>query len=567
MSATTATMDDLPPHESEQQRQNAEDASFAKSDAAWQPKANRWAIALTVTLATFMEVLDTSIANVALPHIGGSLGASQDEATWVLTSYLVANAVILPASAYLTTFIGRKKFYMICVALFGISSMLCGLAPSLPILIFCRILQGAGGGGLAPSEQAILADTFTPKQRGQAFALYGLAVVVAPAIGPTLGGWITDNFDWRWIFFINVPIALLSLFLTNRLVEDPPHIKREVKASAKQGLKLDLFGFGLLATGFGSLEFILDKGQEDDWFGSNVVIFFTTLCVVSLVTMIFWELYELKRGNRPILNLTLFSRKTFTIPFILMFVLGFSLYGTTVLIPQLVQTLLGYTAELAGLVISPGGICIMMMMPVVGFLIGRTDPRWLIAWGFFILSTSMYLMHFISLDSSFKFIMWVRVYQASGLAFLFIPINTISYTGVKRSENNDVAGLTNLARNIGGSVGTAFVATMLSRGAQAHEAVMIRNLTPNSPGFQAQVNALKHSFGGGGNGAGPGFGAGSGGGIQQAQAFIYNQLHRQSAMLAYMDIISILMVFCALMIPLVLLIGKIKPAADGPAVH
>ena len=567
MSATTATMDDLPPHESEQQRQNAENASFAKSDAAWQPKANRWAIALTVTLATFMEVLDTSIANVALPHIGGSLGASQDEATWVLTSYLVANAVILPASAYLTTFIGRKKFYMICVALFGISSMLCGLAPSLPILIFCRILQGAGGGGLAPSEQAILADTFTPKQRGQAFALYGLAVVVAPAIGPTLGGWITDNFDWRWIFFINVPIAILSLFLTNRLVEDPPHIKREVKASAKAGLNLDLFGFGLLALGFGSLEFILDKGQEDDWFGSNVITFFTIVCVVSLVTMIFWELYELKRGNRPILNLTLFRRKTFTIPFILMFVLGFSLYGTTVLIPQLVQTLLGYTAELAGLVISPGGVCIMLMMPVVGFLIGRSDPRWLIAFGFFILSTSMVLMHTLSLDSSFRYIMWVRIYQASGLAFLFIPINTISYTGVKRSENNDVAGLTNLARNIGGSVGTAFVATMLSRGQQAHEAVMVRNLTPNSPGFQAQVNALKHSFGGGGNGAGAGFGAGSGGGIHQAQAFIYNQLHRQSAMLAYMDIIAVLAVFCALMIPLVFLIGKIKPAADGPAMH
>jgi len=568
MSAATATIEDLPPQQSEQQRQNAEDASFAKSDAAWQPKANRWAIALTVTLATFMEVLDTSIANVALPHIGGSLGASQDEATWVLTSYLVANAVILPASAYLTTFIGRKRFYMICVALFGISSMLCGLAPSLPILIFCRILQGAGGGGLAPSEQAILADTFTPKQRGQAFALYGLAVVVAPAIGPTLGGYITDNFNWRWIFFINVPIALLSLFLTNRLVEDPPHIKREVKASAKEGLKLDFFGFGLLATGFGSLEFILDKGQEDDWFGSNVITFFTVVCVVSLVTMIFWELYELKRGNRPILNLTLFKRKTFTIPFILMFVLGFSLYGTTVLIPQLVQTLLGYTAELAGLVISPGGVCIMLMMPIVGFLIGRTDPRWLICFGFFILSTSMVLMHTLSLDSSFKYIMWVRVYQASGLAFLFIPINTISYTGVKRSENNDVAGLTNLARNIGGSVGTAFVATMLSRGQQSHEAVMVRNLTPDSPGFQSQVNALKHSFGGGGNAGGPGFGGGSGGGgIQQAQAFIYNQLHRQSAMLAYMDIIAVLAVFCALMIPLVLLIGKIKPAADGPAMH
>ncbi len=537
-----------------------------RADAAWKPKANIWAIALTVTLATFMEVLDSSIANVALPHIAGSLGASQDEATWVLTSYLVSNAVILPASAYLTTFVGRKKFYMICVVLFGVSSMLCGLAPSLPILIFFRVLQGAGGGGLAPSEQAILADTFTPKQRGQAFALYGLAVVCAPAIGPSLGGWITDNYDWRWIFFINVPIALLSLFLTNRLVEDPPHVVREVRESKKFGLKLDFFGFGLLATGFGSLEFLLDKGQEDDWFGSHVISFFLVVCVVSLVTLIFWELWQLKVGNRPILNLTLFKRKTFTIPFILMFVLGFSLYGTTVLIPQFVQTLLGYTAELAGFVISPGGICIMLMMPIVGFLIGRTDPRWLICFGFFILATSMFLMHTLSLDSSFKYIMWVRIYQASGLAFLFIPINTISYTGVARAENNDVAGLTNLARNIGGSVGTAFVATMLSRGTQRHEAYMVSHLTSGDTGFRNQVNALKGLFHGGGAGGNTGFGAGvSSGGIHTAQAFIYNQLHRQSAMLAYMDIISILAIFCSLMIPLVLLIGKIKPAADGPA--
>jgi DHA2 family multidrug resistance protein len=564
MATATATLPEL----TEGQRQAADDAKFAKSDAAWQPKANRWAIALTVTLATFMEVLDSSIANVALPHIGGSLGASQDEATWVLTSYLVANAVILPASAYLTTFIGRKKFYMICVVLFGVSSMLCGLAPSLGFLVFFRVLQGAGGGGLAPSEQAILADTFTPAQRGQAFALYGLAVVVAPAIGPTLGGYITDNFNWRWIFFINVPIALLSLFLTNRLVEDPPHVTREVKASKKTGLKLDFFGFGLLAVGFGSLEFILDKGQEDDWFGSGVISFFTALCLASLITLIFWELYQLKVGRRPILNLTLFKRKTFAIPFVLMFVLGFTLYGTTVLIPQMVQTLLGYTAELAGLVISPGGICIMLMMPIVGFLIGRVDPRWLICWGFFILSTSMVIMHTLSLDSSFKYIMWVRVFQASGLAFLFIPINTISYTGVKRSENNDVSGLTNLARNIGGSVGTAFVATMLSRGQQAHEAYMIRNMTPTSAGFRNQVNALKHSFGGGGNGSGGIFGGGSGAsGIQSAQAFIYNQLHRQSAMLAYMDIVAVLACFCFLMIPLVVLIGKIRPASDGPAMH
>ena len=548
MATATASPEDTQPAES-------------LADRNWRPRANPWAIALTVTLATFMEVLDSSIANVALPHIAGALGASQDEATWVLTSYLVSNAVILPASAYLTTFIGRKKFYMICVVLFGVSSMLCGLAPSLPILIFCRVLQGAGGGGLAPSEQAILADTFTPKQRGQAFALYGLAVVCAPAIGPTLGGWITDNYNWRWIFFINVPIAMLSLFLTNRLVEDPPHIAKEVAESKKTGLKLDLFGFGLLASGFGSLEFILDKGQEDDWFGSRIIVFFFTLCVCSLVTLIFWELYQLRIKNRPILNLTLFKRKTFAIPFVLMFVLGFSLYGTTVLIPQMVQTLFGYTAELAGLVISPGGICIMLMMPLVGFLVGRTDPRYLICWGFFILSTSMVLMHGLSLNSSFKQIMWLRVYQASGLAFLFIPINTITYTGVPREQNNDVSGLTNLARNIGGSVGTAFVATMLSRGSQRHEASMIRNLTPATQNFNNRIGQLKGFFGGHSGSNNNMTGAGT----HAAQGYIYNQLHRQSSMLAYMDIIAIFCVFCACMVPLVIAIGKIKPSHDAPA--
>ena len=560
MAAATATVND-------QQQETADhQAAQNRADALWKPRANKWAIALTVTLATFMEVLDSSIANVSLPHIGGSLGASQDEATWVLTSYLVANAIILPASAYLTTFIGRKKFYMICVVLFGVSSMLCGLAPSLPLLVFFRILQGAGGGGLAPSEQAILADTFEPKDRGKAFALYGLAVVVAPAIGPTLGGFITDNYNWRWIFFINVPIALMSLILTSRLVEDPPHVHREVAESKKYGLKLDFFGFGLLATGFGSLEFILDKGQEDDWFGSHIITAFIVVCVVSLVALIFWELYQLKRENRPILNLTLFRRKTFSIPFVLMFVLGFTLYGTTVLIPQLVQTLLGYTAELAGLVISPGGVCIMLCMPIVGVLIGKVDPRWLICWGFFNLGTSMILMHTLSLDSSFKYIMWVRVYQASGLAFLFIPINTISYTGVPREQNNDVSGLTNLARNIGGSVGTAFVATMLSRGSQRHEAYMIRNLTPSSHGYVDQINRLKGMFGGGAPTSM--FGGGSHtGGIATAQAFVYNQLHRQAAMLAYMDIIATLAVFCFCMIPLVVMIGHIQPPKDGPAAH
>ena len=542
-------------------------AAQLAADRAWKPRANVWAIAITVTLATFMEVLDTSIANVALPHIAGSLGASEDEATWVLTSYLVSNAIILPASAYLTTFIGRKKFYMICVVLFGLSSMMCGLAPSLPLLIFFRVLQGAGGGGLAPSEQSILADTFSPKQRGQAFALYGLAVVCAPAIGPTLGGWITDNYNWRWIFFINVPIALISLFLTNRLVEDPPNIKREVAKSAREGIKLDFFGFGLLASGFGSLEFVLDKGQEDDWFGSHIIVFFTVLCAISLIVLVFWELYQLKIAKRPILNLTLFKRKTFAIPFVLMFVLGFTLYGTTVLIPQFVQTLLGYTAELAGLVISPGGVCVMLMMPVVGFLVGRVDPRYLICYGFTMLAISLTIMHFFSLGSSFAYIALARVLQGSGLAFLFVPINFISYTGVPRDQNNDVSGLTNLARNIGGSVGTAFVATMLSRGQQVHEAMMVRGLLPGNEAFRNQVNRLKGNFGGGGFAAGDGFGGRTTGNLHTAQAFIYGQLHRQSAMLAYLDIIGTLAIFCACMIPLVLAIGRTKPPAGGAAAH
>ena len=492
----------------------------------WAPKHNKWLIALTVTLATFMEVLDTSIANVALPHIAGGLGASQDEATWVITSYLVANAIILPASAYLTTFIGRKKFYMSCVVIFGISSMMCGLAVSLPMLIMFRLLQGAGGGGLGPSEQAILADTFEPRQRGQAFALYGLAVVAAPAIGPTLGGWITDNYDWRWIFFINVPVAILSLILTTRMVEDPPHIVAEVAESKRKGLNLDYIGFGLLALGFGSLEFVLDKGQEDDWFGSHIITFFIVVCVVSLVSLIIWSLVQAKKGHRPILNLTLFRRSSFAIAFTLLFVLGFALYSSTVLIPQFVQTLLGYTAELAGFVMSPGGFIIMLMMPVVGLLITRVDPRAMITFGFFLLATSLIAMHqMLALDSSFKTVMWLRVWQGASLAFLFIPINTISYNGVPRSQNNDVSGLSNLARNVGGSVGTAFVATMLSRRAQAHQQVMVRDMNAGNLAYTDRVNSVAGYLQGR---SGPG-GGNHADAIAAAQSNVYNMLHKPVA--------------------------------------
>ncbi len=530
--------------------------------AAWKPRRNPWLIAITVTLATFMEVLDTSIANVALPHIAGGLGASQDEATWVLTSYLVANAVILPASAYLTTFLGRKRFYMICVVLFGISSALCGLAPSLGLLIFFRVLQGAGGGGLAPSEQAILADTFKPEQRGQAFALYGFAVVCAPAIGPTLGGYITDNFDWRWCFFINVPVAILSLFLTSRIVEDPPHIVAEVKRVQKEGLKLDFTGFGLLAVGFGSLEFILDKGQEDDWFGSPLITTFIVLCVLSLITLVIWELVQIRRRRRPILDLTLFKQRNFAVSFVLMGVLGIVLFGTTVMIPQFAQTLLGYTAEQAGLVISPGGLMVMVMMPVVGFLVSRVDPRWMIVYGFAVSSMALFTMLNLNLGVSYGYIAFLRVFQAAGLAFLFIPINTLSYNGIPMTKNNDVSGLTNLARNIGGSVGTAFVVTTLARRQQFHQNRLGSSISQSDGNLQTQLNSLgRYLVEHGGRAVSLAQGK------AMAQGNIYGQFLRQCTMLAYLDVIKVLAVLMLALIPLVFLMQRPRKGKGGTVGH
>jgi DHA2 family multidrug resistance protein len=530
----------------------------APSTTVWKPRANRWVVALTVTLATFMEVLDTSIANVALPHIAGGLGASADEATWVLTSYLVANAVILPASAYLTTFLGRKRFYMICVMLFGISSALCGLALSLPLLIFFRVLQGAGGGGLAPSEQAILADTFEPKDRGKAFAIYGIAVVCAPAIGPTLGGYITDNFDWRWIFFINVPIAIFSLFLTNRIVEDPPHIVREVKEMQKQGLNLDFVGFILLALGFGSLEFFLDKGQEDDWFGSRIITFFIVLCVVSLTSMVFWELRQIRLGRKPILDLTLFKRRNFAISFSLMFVLGFCLFGSTVLIPQFVQSMLGYTAEQAGLVISPGGFGILLLMPLVGFLVGKVDARILVAYGFVSCSIALFCLMNINLEVSYGYIAMLRVFQASGLAFLFVPISTISFAGIPPGKNNDVSGLTNLARNIGGSVGTAFLVTVLARRAQYHQLRLGEHLTLTTPGLQNEMFTMGRYLH---DKTGTAYSLSQGRAMAQGTAM--RQLVMHATMLSYIDVILCFAIAMGLMVPMVFLMGKVKGGRGG----
>src|SRR5258706_6766551 len=354
-------------------------ASITMNEAAGpRPAINPWIIAIAVTLATFMEVLDTSIANVALPHIAGSLSAGQDESTWVLTSYLVSNAIVLPLSGWLSSIVGRKNFYMGCVALFTVSSFLCGLAPNLATLIICRVLQGAGGGGLQPSEQAILADTFPPAKRGMAFAVYGIAVVTAPAIGPTLGGWITDNFTWRWIFFINIPVGILSLLLTSRIIQDPPFLKRRKLSETT----IDYVGLGFATLDLGALQIVLDKGQPGDWFESHFIVILSLIAAASLIFVVIWEW----RHKDPIIDLHLFRDRTFAVSNLLMFMLGFALLGSTLLLPLFMQTLLGDTAKQAGQAIMPGGFTIIVLLPLVGFLLSRYSPRWLLFFWLVVLS-------------------------------------------------------------------------------------------------------------------------------------------------------------------------------------
>jgi DHA2 family multidrug resistance protein len=529
-------------------------ASITMNDAEWQPAVNPWIIALAVTLATFMEVLDTSIANVALPHIAGSLSAGTDESTWVLTSYLVSNAIVLPLSGWLSSIIGRKRFYMSCVALFTISSCLCGFAANLPMLIVFRVLQGIGGGGLQPSEQAILADTFAPAKRGMAFAVYGIAVVMAPAIGPTLGGWITDNFSWRWIFFVNIPVGILSLLLTSRLIQDPPYFRRRKLSETH----IDYIGLGLVALGLGTLQVVLDKGQRDDWFESNLIVILTAISVVSLIWVVIWEWYQ----KDPIIDLHLFRARSFATANFLMFMLGFALLGSTLMLPLYMQTLLGYTAERAGLALMPGGFTIMLCMPLVGFLLSRYSPRWLLMFGLIMLSFSLFNMTKFDLNVDFKTVTIARAFQAVGMAFLFVPINTAAYAFLPRDKNNAASGLMNLARNIGGSVGISFVTTMLARRAQFHQVRLSENLSAANPEFRSALAGLTSRMSAGGMGSGTGAGTAS----QHAYAMLQANVIRQSTMLAYLDNFWLLGVVIFCLIPFVFLIKKSKPGG-GMVAH
>jgi DHA2 family multidrug resistance protein len=517
----------------------------------WRPRANPWVIAITVTLATFMEALDTSIANVAMPHIGGSLSASRDEATWVLTSYLVANAVVLPLSGWIANRIGRKRFYMTCVFLFTTASLLCGLAPTLGMLVFFRVLQGAAGGGLQPSEQSILADTFSPEKRSMAFAVYGMAVVMAPVLGPTVGGWIVDTYSWRWIFFLNIPVGIISLYLTNRVVEDPPYLA----AIRKRKLSIDYWGLGLLVVTIGALQTMLDKGQEDDWFSSRFIV---TCFVISAVGMAVF-IYRQLTVEHPILDLRLFAQRNVGMTQFVMFVVGMSLYSSTVLIPQFLQEIMGYSARQAGMAVSSGGIALMFLFPVAGALAPKFDPRKLVAMGFIITTFGLFRMTGINLDVSFGMAVSWRVFIALGLPFLFIPINTLCYAGIPQEKYNEVSGLTALMRNLGGSVGISFVTTLLARQTQKHLSMLGAHTVAGNGPFDVLRNGLA--------GAWRQRGSAMADAMQRAGAQIYGMAQIQARLLAYVDVIWIMVFLTAMLIPVPFLMKRPKKAVAAPVGH
>ncbi len=523
-------------------------AALTLDQDVWRPKYNPWLIAVVVALAAFMEVLDTSIANVALPYMAGNLGASNDQSTWVLTSYLVSNAIVLPISGWLAGALGRKRFFMACLTVFTVSSLLCGVAPSLGFLLFFRVLQGAGGGGLQPMAQAILADTFPPQQRGLAFALYGITAIMAPTIGPTLGGWITFNYSWRWIFFINLPVGLATWFLVRHFVEDPPYLAR-LKAA---GVKLDYIGIALLTLGIGALQVLLDKGQEDDWFGSHFITTLIVVATVCLLSLVIWEWFQ----KTPIIDVRMFSNFNFASASLMMFMLGIMLFSSLVLMPQFLQTLLGYTSELAGLALSAGGVVLLIEMPIMGQLTTKIQARRLIAFGWLALSIAMYYStQRIDLQISFSAATWLRITQVIGLGFLFVPITLVAYIGISPEKNNAVAGIINFMRNMGSSVGTSLVTTLIARRSQFHQARLIEYTRAGNPNFQNSVSGLTQRL------------AHSGLSAPDAQmgayARIYRSIQAQAGSLAYIDTFMVLCVGAAIMFCMTFVLKKNDPGGGG----
>ena len=513
----------------------------------WKPRVNPWLIAMTVALAAFMEVLDTSIANVALQHIAGNLGASTNQATWVLTSYLVANAIVLPLGGWASSLMGRRNFFVFCITVFTVASFLCGAALSLPMLLVFRIIQGAGGGGMQPMAQAIMADSFEPHKRGQAFALYGLVAVLAPSIGPTLGGWITDNYSWRWIFFINIPVGILAFILVTRLVEDPPWIK----ADPSKLRNMDYVGLAFLTMAMGGMQIMLDKGEENDWFASNFIRFFTVLFVVGIVGLFVWEW----RHKNPLINLKLFRFKNFAICCFLMMLVGGVLNANTVLQPQFMQQLLGYNATTAGLALTAGGIALVIVMPMAGVATGKISARTLAVAGFLMfIVTFRYAAYVTTLQMSFAQASWLRVIQMLPLPFCFISITNAAYVGMPKEESNQVAGLINFVRNLGGSIMIAITNAQVTSRSLWHQQHLQGAMQSGSNAFEQHRQALTGYFTGT-------FGEHNSGGL--ALASIYNQLNQQAAMQGFQDVYMELSWLSVGLVLMAFMLNKNRPG-QGP---
>jgi MFS transporter, DHA2 family, multidrug resistance protein len=518
-------------------------AGTAPRQAPGEPRIfNPWIVALVVTMGTFMEVLDTSIANVALPHIAGSLSASQDESTWVLTSYLVANAIILPISGWISSVIGRKNFYLISVVLFTVFSAACGIAPTLSALVIFRVLQGLAGGGLQPSVQAILADAFPGEKRGMAMAVYTVAILCAPVLGPTLGGWITDNYSWRWIFYINIPVGVLCALFTRVVLHDPPHLTLARLANKGKKLKIDGTGLALVSIGLATLEIVLDKGQELDWFGNSFICWTAFIAISCLVGAVFWELHT----DKPVVNLRLLKERNFAFCCVIVLGVYTALYACTFLMPQFMQELMGYNATQAGLAVSPAGLVTMVEVPIIGWLLSKgTDARRFIGAGILTMILGTWWLSLGNLDQAEVNLIWPRVVQVLGLGMVTVPLSTIMFRFLPADQSSNAAGIYALVRNEGGSIGIAIASTFLQRTAQAHQSYLAANLNPSNAATQAATHAITGA---------QGFASANQG--YAGLALMYSRLREQAALLAYMDqyrLFTYLLIAC---LPLVFLLKR-----------
>jgi DHA2 family multidrug resistance protein len=506
---------------------------------------NPWIIAVSVMFATFMEVLDTTVVNVSLPHIAGSLSATIDEATWALTSYLVANAIILPMTGWLASRFGRKRLLMMSVVGFTIASFFCGLAPSLAFLIVFRVIQGATGGALQPLSQAVLLEAFPPEDRGKAMGFWGLGIVVAPILGPVLGGWLTDTYSWRWVFYINIPVGIASIVMTQLYIFDPAYLRSESR-------KVDYWGIGMLAVGIGALQIVLDKGQQEDWFASGMIL---GLAVVSAVTLIALIIRELTT-DAPIVDLRVFKARTYAVGVFLMTIVGFVLYGSMVLLPIMLQTLLGYPALQAGIAMAPRGVGAFFMMPLTGLMTGRFDPRKLLTCGLIIGGVTLLWLAALNLQAGYWDIFWPQLIQGVGMSLLFVPLTTVSMDPIPRERMGNATSLFNLMRNIGGSVGIAMTGTMLARHQQAMTNLLGTHVDPYNPTASAMFNQMRNAFMAGG--------ADPVTATNRAYAAMFGMVQRQGSMVSFVGLFQLLGVLFVALVPLILLMKR--PARGGAPV-